>query len=117
MPRVQVLLPLPVKNGLVMRVEPFFLCFFVGGAWSALPLFDAQFRRQYRICCQLFAMIPSATSSIKHHSAAVLSVDFRFFFVYCIANFDRPDFRLGGFLGYISKPSVIPLSLAVSFFT
>ena len=41
----------------------------------------------------------------------------RSLFVYCIANFDRPGFRLGGLFGYISKPSVIPLSLAVSFFT
>ena len=44
------------------------------------------------------------------------SVNFRLF-IFCSINFDRPDFHLGGRFRYISKPSVMPLSLAVSFFT
>ena len=94
-----------------------FSCIFLPGARSALPHFDAQIGHQFRICCQRFATIPSATSSKKHHSAAVLPVNIFLFFVYCNANFDRPDFRLDGLFGYISKPSVMPLSLAVSFLT
>lgn len=47
----------------------------------------------------------------------LFSLYFPFFFVFCGIIFDLLSRRSGGLFAHISNPSVMPSSLAVSFFT
>ena len=100
-PRVQVLLPLPLKNRVSLRVCAIFLCLFALGTGSETACFEAVIALQFRIRPHRFVPFPSATSSKKHQSVAVYPPGFCSFFVFCVAKFDRPGVSLGRSFSYL----------------
>ena len=86
-------------------VSRLLLYHFKDGTGYKDPYFDAQIKRQFRIRCQRFPIIPSTTSSINHQSASCVSIIFSLFFVYSSANFDRQGKSFGGLLVWFSVTS------------